>query len=187
MRFGTNRGQSLAAMALCELGGKPFNPMSGERLGRNVRHKLFQHLKNRESKIRKATEKDLPDEGKDNNDDSNSKSDKSNGPTRPPRMINSKWVGPAQIDSDDVEYIFSEVWRNRCCVSGDTLGTVLELARWDISKPCNCQNLVVLGVKAMQKFDEAAEQTGDGRNSVPDDVRRKIESRLAICKIDSRA
>mmetsp|Transcript_16450 Transcript_16450/g.24099 ORF Transcript_16450/g.24099 Transcript_16450/m.24099 type:complete len:513 (-) Transcript_16450:36-1574(-) len=174
-------GQSLAAMALCELGGKPFNPMSGERLGRNVRHKLFQHFKNRESKFRQR----LEIEAKEEEDASKSVSDADE--TNSPRMINGSWVGPAQIDSDDVEYVFSEVWRNRCCVSGDTLGTVLELSRWDLSKPCHCKNIVLLGVKAMVKFDEAMAASGDGRNSVPYELRQKIEARLASCKVDSRA
>ena len=106
---------------------------------------------------------------------------------RAQRVVNGSWVGPPQIDSDDVEYILSEVWRNRCCISGETLGTVLEIARWDIGKPTNCQNLVLMGVKAMNKFDEAAMASGDGRNSVPENVRRKIEARLASCQIDSRA
>jgi tRNA A37 threonylcarbamoyladenosine dehydratase len=32
-------GQTLAAMAICELGGKPFSPVGAERVGRNVRHR----------------------------------------------------------------------------------------------------------------------------------------------------
>ena len=32
-------GQTLAAMAVCELGGKPFSPVGAERVGRNVRHR----------------------------------------------------------------------------------------------------------------------------------------------------
>jgi len=37
-------GQTLAAMALCELGGKPFPPVGAERVGRNVRHKCINIL-----------------------------------------------------------------------------------------------------------------------------------------------
>jgi len=37
-------GQSLAAMALCEVGEKPFSPMSGERVGRNVRHRYVTYF-----------------------------------------------------------------------------------------------------------------------------------------------
>ena len=174
-------GQSLAAMALCEIGKKPFSPMCGERVGRNIRHRLLQHFKNREKKICDEIEKDSPPQDV----EAGANNDTSSG--RPMRIVKGRWIGPIQIDSDDVEYILSEVWRNRCCVSGDALGTVLEIARWDLSKPSNCQNLVLLGVKAMAKFDEAATKTGDGRNSVPQDLRKKIEDRLTSCKIDSRA
>ncbi|KAL3906240.1 MAG: hypothetical protein SGILL_009349, partial [Bacillariaceae sp.] len=48
-------GQSLAAISLCELGNKPIHqPMTGERIGRSVRHKIFQHLNTREQKITKG-------------------------------------------------------------------------------------------------------------------------------------
>lgn len=119
---------------------------------------MYQHFKNRENKIRDAEE---------NKDD--------------------KWVGPLQIDVDDVDYIHSEVWRNRCCVTGESLGTVLELSRWDLSKPSNCTNIVLLGGKAMNLFDEAHKKTGDGRSSVPPGLRKIIEARLQSCRIDSRA
>ena len=132
--------------------------MSGERLGRNARNRLYQHFKNRENKLWDVEE---------SNDDA--------------------WVGPLQIDLDDVDYVHSEVWRNRCCVTGETLGTVLELARWDISKPSNCTNIVLLGAKAMNRFDEEQEKSGDGRNSVPAGIRKLIEARLHSCKIDSKA
>jgi hypothetical protein len=28
-------------VALCELGGKPFSPVGAERVGRNIRHRLY--------------------------------------------------------------------------------------------------------------------------------------------------
>jgi hypothetical protein len=157
-------GQSLAGLALCEIGGKPFSPMSGERVGRNIRHRLFQHFKNRERIICDNLMKN-----------------------QTKNELHKFWIGQPQIDSDDVEYILNEVWRNRCCVTGEALGTVLEIARWDLTKPSNCQNLVLLGVKAMAAFDKASEETGDGRNSVPENIRRNIEARLLSCRIDSRA
>lgn len=145
-------------------------PMSGERLGRNARNRLYQHYKNREQKFRDDIEGDAS--GNENDDG---------------HVVDGSWVGPLQIDCDDVEYIFSEVWRNRCCVTGDSLGTILELSRWDPSKPSNCQNIVLLGVKAMKRFDEEIAKTGDGRNFISSDLRAKIEARLSTCKIDSRA
>lgn len=172
-------GQSLAGLTLCEIGNKPFTPTSGERVGRNVRHRILQHYKNREVKLCDEIEADASPVQQDDS------KDQSDG--RPQRLIDGKWVGSIQIDSDDVEYLLAEVWRNRCCVSGETLGTVLELARWDLSKPSNCQNIVLLGVKAMKAFDKAQVETGDGRNSVPEELRKKIDLRLASCKVDSRA
>ena len=106
---------------------------------------------------------------------------------RPSTTINGYWVGPPQIDVDDIEYIRSEVWRNRCCVTGETLGTVLEIARWHMAKPSNCQNLVLIGAKAMKKFDDAISSTGDGRTSVSADIQKRIQGRLDLCQLDSRA
>lgn len=177
-------GQSLAAMTLCELGDKPFNPMSAERLGRNVRHRLFQHFKNREMKIREDIEKQN-DIIKEYFVEDDTCSGDSEDLLRPPATINGSWVGPAQIDVDDVEYMLTEVWRNRCCVTAER--SSIEIVRWDISKPSNCQNLVVLAVKALKLFDKAASSTGDGRNSVPANIRRRIEARLAQCRPDSKA
>jgi len=176
-------GQSLAAMALCELGGKPFTPMGGERLGRNARNRLYQHFKNRENKVRDEIELVDCDES----DSALHRDVKTDEISESGGVLNGKWIGPLQIDSDDVDYIFSEVWRNRCSVTGESLGTVLELTRWDLSKPSNCQNIVLMGAKAMRLYDEAKNKTGDGRDSVSSEIRSRIEARLTVCKIDSRA
>ena len=170
-------GQAQAAYVLCELGGKPFSPIAGERTGKNVRHKRLQHFKNREAAIRNEHEHE------DNNASSNEPYEG--------RIIRSKnknknndggdadiWVGPAQIDSDDVEYLLGELWRNRCAVTGAKLGTILELVRWDLSKPSVCSNLVLMSTKAISAFDEK------GRGGLSEEIRRKIESRLASCKVD---
>jgi hypothetical protein len=155
--------------------------MGGERLGKNARNRLYQHYKNRENKFRNNIEAACE------SDNEEEKDNKDGNTMRPERIINGYWVGPLQIDSDDVDYVHGEVWRNRCCITGDSLGTVLELARWDMSKPSNCQNIVLLGVKATKLFDEALAKTGDGRNCVSPQVRATIEARLATCKVDSRA
>ena len=202
-------GQSLAALALCELGKKPFSPVAGERIGRNVRNRLLQHYKRRDKKFRDSLEekeggttlptageesKKAEGESKANDNDTSGKKKSSKGKKgneinpnddwRPACMINNTWVGPAQIDHDDVEYLLAEVWRNRCAVNGDRLGTVLEFVRWDIGKPSDSSNLVLMGQRALQKFDEAYAQCGDGRESVPVDVRKKIEARLASTRVD---
>mmetsp|Transcript_8517 Transcript_8517/g.12535 ORF Transcript_8517/g.12535 Transcript_8517/m.12535 type:complete len:84 (+) Transcript_8517:2-253(+) len=79
----------------------------------------------------------------------------------------------------------AEVWRNRCAVSSDRLGDVLKIVRWDMSKPSNCTNLVLMGIKAQQKFDaEMNKDGGDGRDSVTKEIREKIEGRLATTRVD---
>ncbi|GMI36337.1 hypothetical protein TeGR_g10105, partial [Tetraparma gracilis] len=49
-------GQAAAAYVACELAGKPFRPVEAERLGKQVRHRLLQHVKNREGEARKRIE-----------------------------------------------------------------------------------------------------------------------------------
>lgn len=171
-------GQSCAALALCEIGEKPFSPVAGERVGRNVRHRLFQHLKRREKRIRDSIEAESPD----------SQISGSVLPSgvdqREGRVIKGKWVGPVQIDGDDVEYLLAEVWRNRCAITGDRLGTVFELCRWDMTRKSDCTNLVLMGVRTIEKFDIDTKNIGDGRDGIPPEVRSRIEKRLATCKVD---
>ena len=173
-------GQACAALALCELGGKPISPVAGERVGKSVRHRMYQHLKRREKLIRDGLEARLSAEELEklvrvSNDGDDRRS---------ACFIYGKWVGSIQVDGDDVEYLLAEIWRNRCAVTGDRLGTVLELVRWDITKPSDCTNLVLMGARALEKFDKAE---GDGRNTVAPEVQRKIERRLATCRVDFNA
>lgn len=91
------------------------------------------------------------------------------------------YIGPVQIDPDDVEYLMAELWRNRCALSGERLGTSLELYRWDKTKPATPNNLVLMCLKSAQKFEADFEQLGDGRIGVDDDIRKKIDARLSMC------
>lgn len=121
-------GQSIAALVLCELGKKPIRqPVTGERIGKNVRHKVYQHLVNRENKI-KTGELVLAD----------------GVPT---------FSGPVQIDIDDVDYLYG-IWRNKCAITGARLGTTLSLVRWDTSKPADTTNLVLMSAHALKSCDE---------------------------------
>lgn len=128
-------GQTLAAMALCELGGKPFSPVGAERVGKNVRHKLWQHLKTREKKFEEKYRSDLKE---------NSANITTNG----------LYMGPVQIDPDDIDYLMAELWKNRCAISGDRLGTVLELYRWDKKRPATPNNLVLMSIRTATKFEK---------------------------------
>ena len=148
-------GQALAAVALCELGGKPFSPVGAERVGRNVRHRLYQHLKDRERRIEDQL--------------------------RHCSNMNGTHVGPIQIDPDDVEYLMAELWKNQCALSGERLGTTLELYRWDRRRPATPNNLVLMCARSAKKFEEDFERLGDGRDGLDDAVRRRVEARLSIC------
>jgi tRNA threonylcarbamoyladenosine dehydratase len=146
-------GQSLAAYALCELGKQPIHqPVTGERVGKNVRHKLYQHLSTREQKLARGELKQIAGD-----------------------TVSYYYTGPLEIDGDDVEYLLG-VWRNKCAVSGKRLGTTLSLVRWDTSKPATVDNLVLLASHALQQFDE------QGKESFPQHIRERIEHRLAGCR-----
>lgn len=93
-------------------------------------------------------------------------------------MVNGQWIGPCQIDGDDVEYLL-EVWRNRCAVTGDRLGTVLELVRWDMTRPSTCNNLVLMGASALQSYDKNGDKT-----AIPKEVQGRIEAHLQSCRAD---
>lgn len=83
-----------------------------------------------------------------------------------------KWVGPLQVDLDEISYLLTEIWQNKCVVSGKRVGTVLALARWDISKPSIASNLVLMGNQALKKFDNS------GKSVFGEKVVAKIEMRL---------
>ena len=159
-------GQALAAYGLCELGGKPFSPVGAERVGKNVRHKLYQHLKNREKKFEEKHRSTL-------------RKDSAHYTT------NGYYIGPIQIDPDDVDYLMAELWKNKCALSGERLGTVLELNRWDKGRPATPNNLVLMSVKSAQKFEKDLEELGDGREGVDVQIRRRVEARLALCVLDA--
>ena len=120
-------GQSLASIALCELGNMPIqNPLAGERVGRNIRHKVFQQFSTREQRIASGA---MTIHG------------------------GASYTGPVEIDWDDVEYLYG-IWRNKCGVTGAKIGAVLGLVRWDYSKPATPDNLVLVSRPTMKKLDE---------------------------------
>ena len=162
---------------------QPFRPVTGERVGRNVRHKLFQKLQTREDRYlqRLLQEHNITDptiverykkvgglltrgRTSDNGGGSNSEPAAASMKQQDAAASNDiettttgtireeVWIGPLQIDIDDVEYLL-EVWRNRCAVTGMRLGTVLELVRWDERRPSTCDNLILLAQPAKEKWD----------------------------------
>ena len=153
-------------MVLWELGGKPFSQMGAERVGRNVRHKLYQHLKSREKRFEDAHKSKLK-EGSEH------------------YTTDVFYVGAVQIDPDDVEYLMAELWKNTCGISGERLGTVLELHRWDKSLPAAPSNFVLMSIKTATKFEKDFEVLGDGRLGVDVEVRGRVEKRLGTCVLDA--
>ena len=177
-------GQSLAAMAICELGGKPISsPVTGERLGRNVRNRLYQHLKRREDAIAKAAISSMQQQQQ------QQPLDAQNLPNKGIVLENGQWIGPLQVDQDDMCYLM-EIWRNRCAVTGDRLGTVLELVRWDLTKPSLCNNLVLMSTHALKQYDATTPPSSSSsspcgnKDLIPESVRKVIEDRLASCNVD---
>jgi hypothetical protein len=120
-------GQALAAVALCELGGKPFLPMGAERVGRKVRHRLYQHLKDRERRPE--------DQLRHCN-------------------MNRMHVGSIQIDPNNLEYLMPTLWKNQCALLGERLGTTLELYGWDRRRSATPNNLVLIFVRSAKKSKE---------------------------------
>lgn len=173
-------GQALAALALTELGGKPIaNPVTGERIGRGARHKIYQRINHREQAFRKDVLLNSANNNSENGDGNTGAPDSEEDAETMGRMVHGKWIGPLQIDMDDVEYLL-EIWRNRCAVTGARLGVVLELVRWNLSQPSTCDNLVLMSVNAINKLVAA----GHAKDHIPQAVRQRIEERLASCRVE---
>jgi len=80
------------------------------------------------------------------------------------------------IDDDDVEFIVLQVWKSRCAVTGKRFGghAPLVLTRWDPKAPLTPFNLVLMMQTHATAFAEGKE--------FPDDVKERIEGRLAWAK-----
>lgn len=179
-------GMAISSFVLCELGGKPFAPTAAERLGKSVRHRLHQHIKNRETALRDEIEAGVAPEGavygvEVRSEEASKEALRIQG-QRTSLLTHriSSWVNnptSSQVDTDDVEYLMAELWRNRCLISGDRLGTQLELIKWDIKKKATLSNLVLMSAKGMKKFKEAG-----GKEGIDAQVRERIEARLELAR-----
>ena len=149
-------GQALASLTLCHLADQPIqNPQTGERVGKNVRNRLFQKLLDRELKITSGKIQVVLDEEE---DDGN------------------LYTGRLEIDGDDIEYLYG-IWRNRCAVTGARIGTALFLARWNLSKPATTDNLILVCQQALMDMDTKGKVA-----SLPLKTRQKINQRLHSCR-----
>jgi tRNA A37 threonylcarbamoyladenosine dehydratase len=172
-------GQALAAVALTDLGGKPFQAVPMEKISRNVRNKVHQKLMRREELLTRTMFKMV------NKFDPDEKGDEDSPGALLWKELNSKggmvggvWVGPLSIDIDDFDYLL-DVWRNRCAVTGARLGTTLQLTRWDMQRPGTCDNLVLMSQHALLAYDKEG-----GKDKIPAHVQKTIEARLATCILD---
>ena len=120
-------------------------------------YRIYQRFKNREKKLYDA---EL------------AISDKNNSLPKSIIKTSDKWIGPLQVDLDEIHFLLTEIWQNKCAVSGERVGTVLSLARWDISKPSIANNLVLMGNQALKTFDNS------GKNAFGEKVVARIEMRL---------
>lgn len=167
-------GQALATICLTIIGNKEIQPVTGERIGRNVRNRIYQHLKSREQKI--------ADQVLDNAKLKKVCLDSITPDRFGGMIVNGTYICKSlQVDQEDVEYLL-ELWRNKCAVTGDRLGVVLELVRWDLTKPTICSNLVLVSSNAISNFDLLHVEAN--KKNMDPAVRHRIESRLESCRID---
>jgi tRNA A37 threonylcarbamoyladenosine dehydratase len=107
-------GQGLATVVLTRFGGRPIDqPIPGQRLSHNVRHKLLQKYQQRERKWAISHNQD-PNVTK-----WSPKTDPEDKVKGYHTADDGLWFGPVVIDEMDVEYIL-EVWKNRCCLLQST-------------------------------------------------------------------
>lgn len=179
-------GQAMAAYCLNRLSAmKPFQPTTVEPLAKSTRHKMYQRFRNQESRIKQkvlampnATSRPCLD-----NREPELKCELVTVvPSSGENPSVTYWVGDPQIDIyEDMEYL-CEIWRNRCAITGARLGTVLQLARWDWSKPSTCDNLVLLSAAVLKHFDSCDPNLY--KEQMDPSKRESIEKRLALCRID---
>lgn len=160
-------GQALATICLTVIGCKEIHPVPGERVGRDVRNRIFQRLRTREKKIRNDMLNLLDESERMKLYETQSHS----------CVIKGVLVtDDLHIDQEDVEYLL-ELWRNRCAVTGARLGTVLELVRWDITELPVVWNLVLVSANVLSKFD--VNNINQFKASMESNVRNYIVNRLA--------
>lgn len=166
-------GNSLAALAICNLGNKSFLPFRSKKLSRNIKQKIFRKLISREREIKDKIESSIIGIGL--GCLSMRTISKSSS------VIKNNWTGPLQIGVDDMECILTAIWGYRCCVTRDSVETMLELVRWNMAKPSTIENLVLFGSKALSKFEKFT-LLGDGRSSIPICDRNRINLCLKLSR-----
>jgi hypothetical protein len=65
-------------------------------------------------------------------------------------------------------------------VTGQRLGTVLNLVRWDLGKPSTADNLIVIAAHLMKEYDVDVQSW---KEHLDPQVRQRIDERLSTCRI----
>lgn len=83
-------------------------------------------------------------------------------------------AGRMELEKEEIEFIFQEVWRGRSAVSGVRQGghQRMFLARWRLDKPLRPDNVVFLTMKELAQFDKL------GVDAFGDEMRAAIDARL---------
>lgn len=141
-------GQAMAAVALCNLAGRPISPTPREPLSKKLKEKLIAVLRKREAR------RELGDRA------------------QPARC---DWI---DLVPEEVEYVCSEVWRGRCAVTRRKIERKpLALARWCRSRrpfgrhnrkrtKVQADDLVLLSPELALALDTALDDCAD-KNSNP--------------------
>ena len=183
-------GQALAGICITVLAGQKLQPVTGERVGRNTRNKIYQKLVQREQdfakrvriQVQEAGDRSITQQTKSVNGDGELITIRAaNGDLKTKLQPTIIWIGHVQIDqADDMEYMM-EIWRNRCAITGARLGVVLHLVRWNRSRPSTCNNLVLISANVLDEFERDPETF---KASIDSATRQCIEKRLDSCRVD---
>jgi hypothetical protein len=81
---------------------------------------------------------------------------------------------PLELDKDEVDFVFQEVWRGRSSISSARQGgrERLYLARWRPERPLRPDNVVFITTKELATLD------AHGIAGFPDDVVARVDSHL---------
>lgn len=83
------------------------------------------------------------------------------------------------LTPDDVTYLTSLIWRQRCAVTGESMGAKtakLALARWDPEQDVHPFNIVLVQTPVADRLD------AEGRDWVDPAARERIEARLQLAR-----
>ncbi|KAJ0406847.1 hypothetical protein P43SY_008869 [Pythium insidiosum] len=142
-------GQAMAAYVLCDLAKRLFVPEGVGKLSRDQRNKLYHKIQERE--MRRSGRK--ADQG----------------------SPDGEHGCPLELEKDELDFIYQEIWRGRSAVSGVRQGghERLYLARWRPERPLRPDNVVFITTKELNKLDK------EGVDGFPADVVAKIDKHLA--------